>query len=151
MKALFDLQQGQYITIKGQKYEIVAKMKFIEGSSYWIEYKIIQVDNREENYLNVEISGKITLSKIIKESLKKELNIQYNGDTYKLIGTGHAKIETYMGYIDVGLKEEVQYYEYENERKDIITIEEWKDMTEISTGIYVEQKEIKIEKGNKYD
>ena len=58
---------------------------------------------------------------------------------------GNAKIETYYGYTDVGLKENVEYFEYRHKDK-LLTIEKWQDMTEVSCGKYVDKSKIKVKK-----
>ena len=39
-KNIFNLEYGDYIIIEKNKYSILSMIKFIEGSSYWIEYKL---------------------------------------------------------------------------------------------------------------
>ena len=60
---LLNLKQDQYIIIEQEKYRILNKVKFVEKSSYWIEYKIRNIDTNEMFYLNVELSLKVILYK----------------------------------------------------------------------------------------
>lgn len=55
---LLDLENDQSIIIEKIKYRILNKVKFSEKSSYWIEYKLQNIENSEMFYLNVEISRK---------------------------------------------------------------------------------------------
>lgn len=144
---LLNLKQDQYIIIEKEKYKILNQVKFTEKSSYWIEYKIQNIENREIYYLNVELSSKAILYKILKEKqIAIKMNIQVEGEEYELFEKGVGKVETYYGMTDVGLKEEVHYYEYTNKtnKEKILSIEKWKDETEISMGRIISLAKIKI-------
>ena len=144
---ILDLKEDQYIIIEKVKYRVLNKVKFVEKSSYWIEYKIRNVENNEIYYLNVELSSKAILYKILLEKeIKLKVNIIFQDQEYELIEKGIGKVDTYYGMTDVGLKEEVNYYEYQNkqERQKILSVEKWKDETEISLGKIISLSNIKI-------
>lgn len=144
---ILDLKEDQYIIIEKVKYRVLNKVKFVEKSSYWIEYKIRNVENNEIYYLNVELSSKAILYKILPEKeIKLKVNIIFQDQEYELIEKGIGKVDTYYGMTDVGLKEEVNYYEYKNkqERQKILSVEKWKDETEISLGKIISLSNIKI-------
>lgn len=144
---ILDLKEDQYIIIEKVKYRVLNKVKFVEKSSYWIEYKIRNVENNEIYYLNVELSSKAILYKILPEKeIKLKVNIIFQDQEYELIEKGIGKVDTYYGMTDVGLKEEVNYYEYQNkqERQKILSVEKWKDETEISLGKIISLSNIKI-------
>lgn len=149
-KDIFNLEYGDYIIIEKNKYSILSMMKFIEGSSYWIEYKIYDENSRQEKFLNVELNGKISLFKIVKDyPFNISMEINYNNDVYILKEKGNGKVDTYFGMTDVGLKEEVEYYDYQsNDNKKIISIEKWKDGKEFSIGKYINK--VKILDKSKY-
>ena len=144
---ILDLKEDQYIIIEKVKYRVLNKVKFVEKSSYWIEYKIRNVENNEIYYLNVELSSKAILYKILPEKeIKLKVNIIFQDQEYELIEKGIGKVDTYYGMTDVGVKEEVNYYEYQNkqERQKILSVEKWKDETEISLGKIISLSNIKI-------
>lgn len=144
---ILDLKEDQYIIIEKVKYRVLNKVKFVEKSSYWIEYKIRNVENNEIYYLNVELSSKAILYKILPEKeIKLKVNIIFQDQEYELIEKGIGKVDTYYGMTDVGLKEEVNYYEYQNkqERQKILSVEKWKDEIEISLGKIISLSNIKI-------
>lgn len=144
---IFSLEQDQFIIIEKIKYKILNKVKFTEKSSYWIEYKMQKVDDNYIYYLNVELSSKITIYKILPEkNVSVKMNMIYDGEEYELFEKGIGKVETYYGMTDVGIKEEVNYYEYINklDSKKILSIEKWKNETEISMGRIISLSNIKI-------
>ena len=145
MKDLLNLEYNQVIIIDKIEYTVIAMLKFIETSSYWIEYILVDEKSGEQYYLDVEPIGKYALHRMIDINLEPELEISYQSELYELFQKGNAKIETYYGYIGAGINDEVEYYEYKCNNK-ILTIEKWKDTTEISCGKYIEKNSIKIKK-----
>lgn len=144
---LLNLKQNQIIVIDKKKYKILNQVKFIEKSSYWIEYKLQNIQNNELYYLNVELSSKAILYKILKNNqIQLKINIIYENEEYELFEKGTGKVETYFGMTDVGLNEEVSYYEYKSkvDNKKILSVEKWKDEVEVSLGREVNLNNIKI-------
>lgn len=140
--SLLELQERQVITIEKQKYEILNMTKFREKSSYWVEYKLRSLDNGKMFYLNVEVQSKAILYQILENIIiDLKMTINFQGEDYELYEKGTEKVETYYGMTDIGLNEEAQYYEYvnKNNNKIFLSIEKWKDETEVSLG-----KEIKL-------
>jgi len=135
--SLLDLKEGQEISIEKVKYEVLNMTKFREKSSYWIEYKIRRLEDNKKFYLNVELSSKAILYEILENTIiELKMNITFQGDEYELYEKGTGKVETYFGLTDVALNEAVSYYEYQNKRdeKIFLSIEKWKDETEVSLG-----------------
>lgn len=144
---LLELEQDQYLIIEKEKYKVLNKVKFIEKSSYWIEYKLQKIDNAEMCYLNVEISGKAILYKIKEaKDIQIKMNMTIKEETFELFEKGIGKVENYYGITDVGLKEEVNYYEYisKEDKQKILSIEKWKDEIEVSIGKIISLRNIKI-------
>ncbi|MBO5349945.1 MAG: DUF4178 domain-containing protein [Clostridia bacterium] len=146
-KDIFNLEQDQFIIIEKIKYKILNKVKFTEKSSYWIEYKMQKVDDNYIYYLNVELSSKLTIYKVLQEkNVSVKMNMIFEGEEYELFEKGIGKVETYYGMTDVGIKEEVNYYEYTNKinQNKILSIEKWKNETEVSIGKIIKISDIKI-------
>ncbi len=144
---LLELKQDQYIIIEKEKYRILNKVKFVEKSSYWIEYKLQKIDSIETYYLNVEISGKAIIYNILKQNkIQIKINMTIQGEEYELFEKGIGKVENYYGMTDVGLNEEVNYYEYKNkaDKQKILSIEKWKDEIEVSIGKIISLRNIKV-------
>ena len=73
--------------------------------------------------------------------------MQIEGEEYELQEKGVGKVETYYGMTDVGLREEVNYYEYSNKsnKEKVVSIEKWKDEIEVSIGRIISLTKIKLE------
>src|SRR5574344_1557950 len=139
---LLNLEESQCLIIEKQKYKIINKVKFTEKSSYWMEYKLRNLENNQMYYLNVELSLLAILYKITDEkNIKLDLNINYKGEEYKKFEKGYGKVNTYYGLTDVALNDISEYLEYKckSDNKKILSVEKWRNQTEISIG-----KQIKI-------
>lgn len=150
---LINLKESQYILIDKIKYKILNGVKYKEKSSYWMEYKLQNTENSKIYYLNIELSNKAILYEILKDTkLQIKMNIIYNNTEYELYEKGDAKVETYFGMTDIGLNEEVSYYEYTNkeDKTKILSIEKWRDEVEISIGKIISLSSIKILKEFEY-
>lgn len=150
---LINLKESQYILIDKIKYKILNGVKYKEKSSYWMEYKLQNIESSKIYYLNVELSNKAILYEILKDTkLQIKMNIIYNNTEYELYEKGDAKVETYFGMTDIGLNEEVSYYEYTNkeDKTKILSIEKWRDEVEISIGKIISLSSIKILKEFEY-
>ena len=150
---LINLKESQYILIDKIKYKILNGVKYKEKSSYWMEYKLQNTESSKIYYLNVELSNKAILYEILKDTkLQIKMNIIYNNTEYELYEKGDAKVKTYFGMTDIGLNEEVSYYEYTNkeDKTKILSIEKWRDEVEISIGKIISLSSIKILKEFEY-
>ena len=150
---LINLKESQYILIDKIKYKILNGVKYKEKSSYWMEYKLQNLETSKMYYLNVELSNKVILYEILKDTkIQVKMNIIYNDNEYELYEKGDAKVETYFGMTDIGLNEEVSYYEYTNkeDKTKILSIEKWRDEVEISIGKIISLSSIKILKEFEY-
>ena len=145
MKDLLNLEYNQEIIIEKKTYIVKAMLKFIEDSSYWLEYILQEKDGSEIFYLDVESIGKYALHKMTNLVICPQMEVTFDAEKYELFQKGNAKIETYFGYTDVGLKENVEYFEYKCKDK-LLTIEKWPNMTEVSCGKYVDKSKIKVKK-----
>ena len=150
---LINLKESQYVLIDKIKYKILNGVKYKEKSSYWMEYKLQNLETSKMYYLNVELSNKVILYEILKDTkIQVKMNIIYNDNEYELYEKGDAKVETYFGMTDIGLNEEVSYYEYTNkeDKMEILSIEKWKDEIEISIGKIISLSNVKILKESEY-
>ena len=144
--SLLELKDRQEILIEKAKYEVLNMTKFREKSSYWIEYKIRRLEDNKMFYLNIEVSSKAILYEILPNTvIELKMNIRFREDEYEIYEKGTGKVETYYGMTDVGLNEEVIYYEYINKRdeKIFLSIEKWKDETEVSLGKQISLSDIR--------
>ncbi len=144
--SLLELKERQEILIENKKYEVLNMTKFREKSSYWLEYKLRNLEDGKMYYLNVELSSKAILYEILKDTvIDLKMTINFNGNEYELYEKGTEKVETYYGMTDIALNEEASYYEYINKSNEklFLSVEKWKDETEVSFGKRISLSDIK--------
>lgn len=143
---LLELKENQEIIINKVNYEVLNMIKFIEKSSYWIEYKLKNTEDGNYYYLEISLDSKAVLYEMIKnEKINLKMIVNFQGEEYELYEKGTEKVETYYGMTDVHLKEEANYYEYINKKdeKIFLSVEKWKNVTEISKGRKINLSDIK--------
>ncbi|MBQ3409388.1 MAG: DUF4178 domain-containing protein [Clostridia bacterium] len=141
------MKESQIIRIEGNRYKVLNMTKFVEKSSYWIEYKLQNMESFKCYYLNVELSQKAILYEIQDESaIELKMNINFHGEEFSLFEKGQGKVETYYGLTDVAVGDVDEYYEYESKENlnRVLSIEKWRNITEISIGKVIKKSDIKI-------
>lgn len=144
---VLSLKESQIIRIEGNRYKVLNMTKFVEKSSYWIEYKLQNMESFKCYYLNVELSQKAILYEIQDESaIELKMNINFHGEEFSLFEKGQGKVETYYGLTDVAVGDVDEYYEYESKENlnRVLSIEKWRNITEISIGKVIKKSDIKI-------
>ncbi len=143
---LLELTENQQISINNIKYEILNMIKFVEKSSYWVEYKIRKLEDGKLYYLEISLGSNAVLYELLKdEKIEPKMVINFEGEEYELYESGTEKVETYYGMTDVALKEEAKYYEYVSKinNKKVISVERWGRTTEVSKGKKITLLDIK--------
>lgn len=144
---ILNVKENQFLLINGEKYKTLNMIKYIEKSSYWIEYKLLNTVNSKYYYLNVETSGKATLYQILDiTNIELEMTINFKGENFTLFEKGQGSVVNYFGLTDVAIGDIDEYFEYQsNDNSErILSIEKWKYTTEISLGELLEKNDIKI-------
>ncbi len=143
---LLELKENQQVSIKKDKYEILNMIKFVEKSSYWVEYKLRKLEDGKMYYLEISLGSNAVLYELLQnEKLEPKMVINFEGEEYELYENGTEKVETYYGMTDVALKEEAKYYEYVSkiDNKKILSVEKWGRTTEVSKGERITLLDIK--------
>ena len=148
---ILELKERQIIEIKGEQYRVANMTKFVEKSSYWIEYKLQSISSGEWYYLNVELTEKAVLYEILPDkTFELGFNVFFQGEEFSLIEKGQGIVDTYFGMTDVAVGDVDEYFEYESKTSNkILSIEKWNNQTEISIGVPIKKSEIKLL--NEYD
>lgn len=144
---VLNIKENQYLIICGEKYRAINMTKFVEKASYWIEYKLQNCINSKYYYLNVETSQKSTLYEITDiKDIDLKMNIDVNGEEFSLIEKGQGKVETYYGLTDIAIGDTSEYFEYISKQNSerVLSVEKWKNDTEISIGRIIKKSNIKI-------
>lgn len=148
---ILELKERQIIEINGVKYRVANMTKFVEKSSYWIEYKLHNLDDYKWYYLNVELTQKAILYEVQnKKEIELKMDMVFNNEEFSLFEKGQGIVETYYGMTDVAVGDIDEYYEYESKTTNhILSIERWRNKTEVSLGKLIKKADIKIL--NEYD
>ena len=144
---LLNLEENQQITIEKEKYKILNRIEYTEKSSYWVEYKLQNIQTSKYYYLNVELSSEAILYETINQTkIDLKMNIKFQNEEFELFEKGIGKVKTYYGMTDVCLNDEVNYYEYKSKGnlQKVLSIEKWKDKTQISIGKIISFSKIKL-------
>ncbi len=144
---LLNLEENQQITIEKEKYKILNRIEYTEKSSYWVEYKLQNIQTSKYYYLNVELSSEAILYETINQTkIDLKMNIKFQNEEFELFEKGTGKVKTYYGMTDVCLNDEVNYYEYKSKEnlQKVLSIEKWKDKTQISIGKIISFSKIKL-------
>lgn len=144
---IMNLKENQVIIINNEKYRVLNMTKFVEKSSYWIEYKLQNIIKNKFYYLNIETSQKAILYEILNiNNIELKININFQGEEFSLFEKGQGKVETYYGLTDVAIGDISEYYEYvsNSNSERILSIEKWKHNTEVSIGEFINKSNIRV-------
>ena len=142
------LKMGQVIKIKNEAYTVIGMIEFEEESWTWQEYKIkneagkvkwlsIEEDEGKTKYSIYEMNFSIPVM--------KTMNFNFKNQNYNLFEKGTARVKTYYGNVDVDRYEKVNFSEYISEdKKTLISFEDWSGEIEKSIGNYVDETDIEI-------
>ena len=75
---LLNLEENQQITIEKEKNKILNRIEYTEKSSYWVEYKLQNIQTSKYYYLNVELSSEAILYETINQTkIDLKIKIKY--------------------------------------------------------------------------
>ena len=142
------LKRGQIVLIKNERFKVIGMIEFKEDTWIWQEYKIVSNSNKIRWLSVEEVEGKIQYS-IYDENYRvgnvNAIEHTYNNRKYSLYEQGIAHVKSYYGSVDVDINEKVVFKEYLSEdKKYLISIEDWNGDIEKSTGEYIDNSEINI-------
>lgn len=142
------LKNGQVIKIKNETYVVVGMIEFQEDSWIWQEYKVKSNSGRI-SWLSVEENEGKTQYSIYEEKFNipvmSSMNFSFQNKDYSLFEKGTARVKSYYGAVDVDRNEKVNFTEYISEdKKSLISFENWSGEIEKSIGKYVDVTDIQI-------
>lgn len=146
------LEKGQIIYINEKKYEVLNMIEFKERGWIWQEYGITDEEYRlypnywltvEKNEDN-EIEYYLYQNYIWNIDTKKD-EMTIDNMKYKVYEEGTAKVKDYFGNADVDIYERCVYKDYISEdKKTIISIENWDGEIEKTKGTYIDKGQIRV-------
>lgn len=144
------LKRFQIIYLNGMKYVVQNMIEFHEEKWIWQEYEVVKDGGYEREWLTVEVNDagqmEYYLYKKYNGFVNKQENICYAfGKKFTSFDQGIARVKAYFGNADVDIGERCSYKDYISEdRKTIISIEDWSDGTERTIGEFIDPTAVKI-------
>lgn len=147
-KEILEYKDGEKITIEKEEFVIINRVKYRETSSYWYEFAITRISDSKLFYLEIDLDKSAYLYEIVENKKNTEIdlksNIVYNNENYSIFESGKEEVEDYIGTTEVCIGDIGKYYEYvNNDETKLLSIEKWKNYTEISIGKKIKYSNIK--------
>lgn len=145
MELKFFLQD--VIQVEDKVYHVngIVSYKNAQDGSYWTEYRLMEEGTYREFWLSVdEVYQEYAMYQMERyQNRFSEDGIAAAG--YREVDSGVQIVLNYQGkHLDVDSGEKARYWEYEDKSTErIISIEEWSDGREYSTGYYVDKEDIR--------
>lgn len=145
MELKFFLQD--VIQVEDKVYHVngIVSYKNAQDGSYWTEYRLMEEGTYREFWLSVdEVYQEYAMYQMERyQDRFSEDGIAAAG--YREVDSGVQIVLNYQGkHLDVDSGEKAKYWEYEDKSTErIISIEEWSDGREYSTGYYVDKEDIR--------
>lgn len=136
---------GDTIKADGSDYIVEGLIVFINEADNlkWTEYKIRQLSSRKVKWLSVDNDYEEYAIYTQADSKKGFSESEILSKGFKEADFGKANVISFAGNVDVENGDWVRYREFEDiSEENIISIEEWEDETEYSTGYYLDENEI---------
>ncbi len=136
---------GDTIKADGSDYIVEGLIVFINESDNlkWTEYKIRQLSSRKVKWLSIDNDYEEYAIYTQAGSKKGFSESEILSKGFKEADFGKANVISFAGNVDVENGDWVRYREFEDiSEENIISIEEWEDETEYSTGYYLDENEI---------
>lgn len=136
---------GDTIKADGSDYIVEGLIVFINEADNlkWTEYKIRQLSSRKVKWLSVDNDYEEYAIYTQAGSKKGFSESEILSKGFKEADFGKANVISFAGNVDVENGDWVRYREFEDiSEENIISIEEWEDETEYSTGYYLDENEI---------
>ncbi|MDY4077669.1 MAG: DUF4178 domain-containing protein [Clostridium sp.] len=136
---------GDTIKANGSDYIVEGLIVFINEADNlkWTEYKIRQLSSRKVKWLSIDNDYEEYAIYTQAGSKKGFSESEILSKGFKEADFGKANVISFAGNVDVENGDWVKYREFEDiSEENIISIEEWEDETEYSTGYYLDENEI---------
>lgn len=143
------LKKGQILYIDNQKYVVINMIEFSEDTWIWQEYEIVS-ETGLHRWLSVETNennqDEFYIYDVFKGIVKtNEIEFTIGNKKYELFEKGRAVVRDYFGNADVDKYETCEFFDYISEdKKTIISVENWSGELEKSIGELVENSRIRF-------
>ena len=130
---------GDILLVDGERYCVIGKIlyKNVDDNCRWSEYRIKQQGTLEEKWLSYDDTyNEYSLSWVVGNISK---------DGFHEVDRGTEEVLETWGKVDVKAGDRAAFYEYEDSTEEkIISVEQWEDGEEISSGYYLDWDEVSL-------
>jgi CO dehydrogenase/acetyl-CoA synthase beta subunit len=147
---VLNLQVNDIVTYDLEDYIVVGKIVYSDSGYEWSAYQI-KGDTRSV-WLSAEMDDQLEVG--IYERVQTKIStkipdeLQVEGITYYLEEQGFATIKEAVGQAGAAVGQRVEYWEFESDNEDYLSIEKWGGDMEVSKGYSITEKELKIIAGS---
>lgn len=138
------IQVGDIVSYDGTDYEVVQKLTYRQGGYTWYDYQL--QDGKKTLWLGAEDDDGLCVAiyREIRFEFPQPLpdKLQYRGTTFYLDERGSCLVKVESQYSTTEVQ--VQYWDYESEEEDYLSIENWSGDWDASYGEEIEPFEIEI-------
>ena len=144
------LKRFQVIYINGFKYIVQNMIEFKEETWIWQEYEVCKEGSYEKEWLTIEKNDnnyyEYYLYKKYNGLVNKNEQFFYSmNKKFSVFDEGIARVKNYFGNVDVDWNEKCSYKDYiSDDRRTIISIEDWSDGREVTIGEFIDLTNIKF-------
>lgn len=141
----FEFRNRQQIGISDNQFLVVGGIEFRCGSEVWQEYCLTDVNSKQEFWLSID---KANDEYAVFRAERN--NGQFRPDAlasagYHQVDVSRATVANTFGAVDAEIGDTVKSTTYEdNSEEEIMSVEQWEDEIEYSSGYYLDWDEIKI-------
>ena len=147
-KTIHNLEVDDIVSYYEQDFIVKGKIEYREGGDEWFEYRL--VDGEDVRWLGIEEDDgwEITMYEEARMRVPRPVpdEISYEGSTYELEEHGVARA-ILTGETGNRKTLECEYWDFEDEDEDLLSIERWGGEYEVCAGKYIEEHEMEIYPG----
>ncbi|MBO8170305.1 MAG: DUF4178 domain-containing protein [Bacillaceae bacterium] len=144
-----NLRVNDIVTYDLEDYIVVGKITYNDSGYDWHAYHL--KGDRESIWLAAEMDDELELGiyrRITTKITSVPDTLEINGVTYYQEEHGFARITEAVGQAGARTGQEVEYWDFESEDEQYLSVEKWGGDLEISQGIPIEERELKIIAGS---
>jgi hypothetical protein len=150
VRSVLNLQVDDIVTYDLEDYIVVGKIVYNDSGYEWFAYnlkgdtKSVWLSSEMDDQLEIGIYERVQTK--LSNSIPNQLDIQ--GVMYYQEEHGYAKITESTGHAGAVVGQQIEYWEFESDDGQYLSIEKWGGDLEVSKGYSITSKELKIIAGS---
>ncbi|AZR74562.1 hypothetical protein BBF96_14900 [Anoxybacter fermentans] len=145
----FNLQVGDVVSYDLEDYIVIGKLVYNDSSYEWYAYQLdsgskriwLASEDDDEIILGIYESTDLRLTNVPNE-------IEYKGQIFYLEEHGKATITTADGRVGAKTGQVMEYWDFESDNGDFLSVEKWGNEIEVSYGYPIDEHELEFLPGS---